>query len=99
MNRCTTVDGSYYLRGDVEVARVLKPNAAGIWIENVNGHYVIGGIAGDVTDIHSIDAIAEDLRRAYGDRSRHFLNLTFINARRHELGLPYIAESDLPHTV
>jgi hypothetical protein len=100
MNRCTAVHGAELLRIDVSSVRERGfVGAAGLWLENHRGDYVVGGIAVDVTDIHSIDAVAESLRSVYGDRSKYSLNLTYVNERRRQLGLDYICESLLPHTV
>lgn len=99
MNRCTTIPGEYYLGRDVESMKAVKPNAAGLWIEDHRGNYIAGGIASDVSDIHTIDRVAEDLRNAFGDRYKFFLVLTRVNERRRQLDLPLITESELPHTV
>jgi hypothetical protein len=100
MNRCVAVHGAYDLERDVEHVRKRGfPNAAGLWLENHRGDYVVGGIATNVHDLNTVDAVAETLRRVYGDRSKFFLNLTFINERRRQLGLTSICENQLPHTV
>jgi hypothetical protein len=100
MNRCVAVHGAELLRIDVASVKDRGfPNAAGMWLENHRGDYVIGGIAVDATDINSVDAVAESLRGTYSERDKYSLNLTYVNEQRRQAGIPYICEGQLPHTI
>lgn len=99
MNFCIARSPIAILYDDVHRLRHTLPNAAGIFVQGPSDLVVETGIAPNVSNIATVDAVAQSLRINWPASAGYTLELAHVNEHLAKLGLPALREDDLPFRV